>query len=272
MGSHDLSYRILDVNVSVSCPVPELRSLVDAHWGYMAHGDTPPDLTYSVSRSEPAAPIAIDRCGQPTKWTSEEGQFLYELEGAATVELQLIRRDLYFLHAAVAEVQGKASLFVAESGGGKSTTLWGLLHHGWQYLSDELAPIDLSTMRVHTYQRALCLKNSPPPPYPLPAETIETQRTLHVPVRHLPAVSQLPSCPLVAMYFVKYRPGASTPEIRAISAGEASARLYANSLNQLAHANAGLDAAVQIAKSIPSFTLDSADLAATCALVGKHRR
>ena len=91
-------------------------------------------------------------------------------------------------------------------------------------------------------------------------------------VQHLPEVSQMESCPLVAVYFVKYCPGASSPTVRAISAGEVSARLYANNLNQLAHANAGLDAAVQIAKSIPGFALDSADLAATCALVGVHRR
>ena len=146
-----------------------------------------------------------------------------------------------------------------------------MLHHGWRYLSDELAPIDLSSMRVHAYQRALCLKTLPPQAYPLPAATVETPRTLHVPVQHLPAVSQLESCPLAAVYFVKYSPTASSPSIRAISPGEASARLYANNLNQLAHANAGLDAAIQVAKSIPGFALESADLAATCALVDAHQ-
>ena len=271
MGSHDLTYRLLNVNVAVSCPRPELQSLVNAHWGYMANGAAPADLAYSISRSEPNSPIAISRAGQPTNWTSDEGQFLYELEGDATVEIQLIRGDLYFLHAAVAEVGGEAYLLVAESGGGKSTTLWGLLHHGWRYLSDELAPIDLATMKVHAYPRALCLKTQPPQAYPLPAATVETPRTLHVPVRQLPAVSQLESCPLAAIYFVTYCPDAGGPAIRPISTGEASARLYANTLNQLAHANAGLDAAIRIAQTIPSFALDTADLAATCALVDAHR-
>jgi hypothetical protein len=72
------------------------------------------------------------------------------------------------------------------------------------------------------------------------------------------------------VYFVKYRPGASTPAIRAISAAESGARLYANTLNQLAHPNAGLEGAVHIAQSIPGFALDSADLAATGALVISH--
>jgi hypothetical protein len=270
MGSHDLSYRILGVNVTVHCPAPDLRALVQAQWGHMASGQAQGDLTYAISRCESTSAISIARPGQPTKWTTDEGEFLYELEGDVSIAVQRLRRDLYFLHAAVAEVEGRAYLLVAESGGGKSTTLWGLLHHGWRYLSDELAPIDLSSMRVHAYPRALCLKRQPPRGYPLPGATLETPRTFHIPVEHLPHVSQLQSCPVVAVYFVTHCPGASSPDVRAISAGEAGARLYANTLNQLAHANAGLDAAVRIAKSIPSFALDSADLAATCALVGSH--
>jgi hypothetical protein len=272
MSSQDLHYRILDVNVAVNCPAEELQTIVEGHWGHLASGEPRAELTYCVSRTEPTSPISIARSGQETKWTSDEGQFLYELEGDVTVELQLIRRDLFFLHAAVAEVGGKAYLFVAESGGGKSTTLWGLLHHGWRYMSDELAPLALSSLRVHAYQRALCLKSPPPQPYPLPPETISTPRTLHVPVQYLPAVSQQDSCPLMAVYFVKYCPDADRPSIRALSAAESSARLYANALNPLAHPNAGLDGAVQIAKSIPGFALESADLAATCDLVSAHRR
>ena len=267
MDLSDLFYRILGVNVAVHCPAVELRDLVQAHWGHFASGEAAPDLTYAISRDEPTSSILISRPGQQTIRTSDEGQFLYELEGAANIALQLLRRDLYFLHAAVAEVEGKAYLFVAESGGGKSTTLWGMLHHKWSYMSDELAPIDLSSMHVHSYPRALCLKRRPPQAYPLPEETIETSRTFHVPARDLPQVSQLESCPLEAIYFVRYCPNASTPAIDAISVGESAARLYANTLNQLAHANAGLDAATQIARSVSSFSLDSADLAATCALV-----
>ncbi len=270
MGSRDLSYRILGVNVAVHCPSPELQTLVQTHWGRMDSDQTDGDLKYVVSRTGPSSAISIDRPGQPTKWTTDEGDFLYQLEADSNIAVQRIRKDLYFLHAAVAEVGGGAYLFVAKSGGGKSTTLWGMLHHGWGYLSDELAPIDLSSMRVHAYPRALCLKRRPPQAYPLPDATVQTPRTFHIPVEHLPRVSHMVSCPLVAAYFVNHRPGAGDPAVRAITAGEASARIYANTLNQLAHANAGLDAAVRIAKSIPCFALDSADLSATCALIGSH--
>ncbi len=272
MGSHDLSYRILGVNVAVHCPAPELRALVQAHWGHMASGQAQGDLTYAISRRESTSAISIARPGQPTKWTTDEGEFLYELEGDASIAVQRLRRDLYFLHAAVAEVEGKASLFVAESGGGKSTTLWGLLHHGWSYLSDELAPIDLSSMRVHAYPRALCLKRQPPRAYPLPDATLETPRTFHVPVEHLPHVSHMESCPLVAVYFVNYCPERQQPGGSSDQRWRSRRAVVCEHLNQLAHANAGLDAAVRIAKSIPSFALDSADLAATCALGRFPRR
>ncbi len=171
------------------------------------------------------------------------------------------------MHSAAAEVEGRACLLIAQSGGGKSTTVWALLHHGFGYLSDELAPIDLASMQVHAYAHALALKRRPPPPYALPAETIRTPHTLHVPAQHMPRVASTESCHLAAMFFVTYDPTASAPGVHSISCGEAGARLYANALNQLAHANAGLDAAVCIAESVPSFALDSADLAATCALI-----
>ena len=53
---------------------------------------------------------------------------------------------------------------LGKTGAGKSTTAWGLLHHGFSYLSDELAPIDLETLEVLPYRHALCLKRRPPSP------------------------------------------------------------------------------------------------------------
>jgi len=44
-----------------------------------------------------------------------------------TIELQKLRSDLYFLHAAVLGFKGKACLLVAPSGGGKSLTTWGVI-------------------------------------------------------------------------------------------------------------------------------------------------
>jgi len=67
---------------------------------------------------------------------------LYYLEKDVTVEIQQRRPDLLFMHAAAVEWRGTAVVLAADSGSGKSTTTWALLHHGVRYLSDELAAID----------------------------------------------------------------------------------------------------------------------------------
>ena len=205
--------------------------------------------------------------GQDAMVSMDTGEFLYELEHYLVRELQKRRTDLYFLHAAALETAGNAHLIIAESGGGKSTAAWGLLHHGFGYLSDELAPIDLRCIEVHAYPHALCLKQAPPLPYRLPADTVRTARTLHVPVPYLPRVAAQDAYPLGSLWFLRYRPELPGPMVRSITPGEASARLYANALNQLAHPNAGLDAAVRIAEAVPSFWLDSAGLDSTCELI-----
>lgn len=251
--------------MGVRCDDAELQALVRANWGQMASSARPATV-YSVVRDASRA-ISIRPPGRGPILATDTGEFLHELERNVVIELQRLRADLYFLHAAAVAAAGKAYLFIAESGRGKSTTVWGLLHHGFEYLSDELAPIDIQCLEIQAYPHALNLKQSPPLPYRLPTETVHTACTLHVPVRYLPRVAAPGTYPLAALWFVTYRPDLNAPTVRSITSGEAAARLYANALNQLAHPNAGLDAAVRIATAVPSFVLDSARLAATCALV-----
>jgi hypothetical protein len=109
------------------------------------------------------------------------------LKKELTIDLQKIRRELYFLHAASLSLAGQGLLIVAASGRGKSTTAWALLHHGFDYLSDELAPVDLGSLRVQFYPHALCLKKAPTLPYSLP------ERTLRTSFDSARAVTQLPN-------------------------------------------------------------------------------
>jgi hypothetical protein len=134
--------------------------------------------------------------------------------------------------------------------------------------SIRLAPIDPVTLQVHAYPRAVSLKRDPPPRYALPPETLVTPHSLHVPA-HLFRTGT-GEYPLAAVFFVTYCDSNRAPRLRAISTSETAARLYANALNQLAHPNAGLDAAARIAKSVPGYLLETADLAATCDLIMRH--
>ena len=230
------------------------------------HGDNP-DLRYEVRRRGNGSRFCLVRQGHQSISAAGEGELLFLLEKELTIELQKIRRELYFLHAAALSLAGRGLLIAAASGTGKSTTAWGLLHHGFDYLSDELAPIDLSSLRLQPYPHALCLKKEPPPPYFLPARILRTSSTLHVPVAQLPnsAVPQPPA--LSAIFFLEYCPELKIPIARMVGKAEAAARLFVNALNPLAHEQDGLAGAAVIARRVPSFHLKSAELGLTCGLV-----
>jgi hypothetical protein len=198
---------------------------------------------------------------------SDPGELILLLDQDLIVQLQRRRPELYFVHAGVLERGGRALMVVAPSGGGKSTTVWGLVHHGFRYLSDELAPIDVRTMRVHPYPRAITLKRRPPRAYPLPKRARSTSRGLHVPTAALAGGVGAHAVPLAAVFFLRYTPEAPGPALERIGTAQAGARLYANALNALAHPGDGLDAALRIAARTACFHLSTADLAATCALV-----
>jgi hypothetical protein len=192
---------------------------------------------------------------------------LFVLEKEITVELQRRRADLFFLHSAAIEWRHGACLLAAESGGGKSTTTWGMLHHGFRYLGDELSPIDLDSMMVLPYPHALCLKQAPPPDYPLPDDSVDLGRTIHVPVRALPGGFVTGPRPLRAVLLLRHSPGPGSPSMHSISTAEAGARLYVSALNALAHDNHGLDAVVKIVKHAPCFSVSTGDLSATCSMI-----
>lgn len=257
---------ILGLQVQVACNDASLARLAKANYGAFAHrgGTGPPELQYRLDRG--AAPDAFKlTCRGQTEVAADLGELLFLLEKDMTVVLQQRRPDLLFLHAAALEHGGKAFVLAGESGNGKSTTAWGLLHHGLRYLSDELSPIAVDTLQVWAYPHALCLKQRPPAAYPLPAAgVLDLGRTLHVPVRRLPSAKAAEPCELGAVIFVRYRPELRAPELRAIGPAEAAARMYVTTLNALAHADHGLDAVVRITERVPCFALDGADLRLTC--------
>jgi hypothetical protein len=263
-----LRFQILGCGVRILCPQVTVAPLLAANWSTLAVGGLPASpvgLDYSIVRSRDPDSFEIRRNDDlriPACGTSD---LLFRLEKDITIELQRRRPELLFLHAAALDFEGQATLLVAASGSGKSTTAWALLHHGFGYMSDELAPVDLVSMTVRAYPHALCLKTDPPGPYPLPAATLRTSRTLHVPTTALPRPPLSGSCPIQAIFFLVANEGPSGA--RPLGSAEAATRLYVNALNQLAHPAAGLDAAIAVARKARCFELHRSDLAAMTAAV-----
>jgi hypothetical protein len=227
-----------------------------------------PDLAYAAARHPGHESYLLHRQGRAPIAAPDLCELLFHLEKDLIVSVQTRRPGLLYLHAAALAWEGRAWLLAGDSGAGKSTTTWGLLHHGLRYLSDELSAVDLEALTVHPYPHALCLKRPPPGPYAFPADRVlDLGRTLHVPVAALPAPAQHTPCPLAGLIFVRHDPLLHKPVLRPLQAAEAGARLYVTTLNALAHSSHGLDAVASLAQRVPSWSLASAGLADSCELV-----
>ena len=263
-----LSLCILGEAVEVVCDNPAAaRALRENYEALSRDASGGANLRYRVSAEPSTSGFLLRRHDGCALLAADLGELVFQLEKAIIVALQQFRPDLLFLHAAALERDRAAWLFVGESGAGKSTTAWGLLHHGFSYLSDELAPIDLGTLEVLPYPHALCLKQRPPPPYLLPGDYLDLGRTIHVPARSLPSVSRLDPCALQAVFFLSQETRRREPMLRRASTAEAAARLYVSTLNALAHEACGLDAVLQVVRHVSCFVLQAGDLESTCKLI-----
>lgn len=221
---------------------------------------------YRIDSVSPGSGFTVTTDDDKPVLLEDAGDLLFHLDKDLTIALQLQRADLFFLHAAVVALDDRAVVLSAPSGTGKSTLALALLQDGFDYLSDELAPIDAPRLTVHPFPHALCLKSPPPAPYRLPTEALQAGERYHVPADILRARARTQSLPVAAFVFL--RPGSRTmTACRPITPGAAIAHLMANALNSLAHPAAGLDVAAMLSQAAPCFELDSADLGVACRAV-----
>jgi hypothetical protein len=266
--SQRITLLIFECIIDVHCNSAHLISILENVYGAMQIADSNklPDIKYTINFNHADGnTIIISRKGIVDLIADNIGEFIFFLEKDMTIKLQKIRADLLFIHSAALEYQGKGLLLVAPSGTGKSTTAWGLINTGFNYLSDELAPIDLNTMMIHSYPHAICLK-ARPPMFELPDSCLVTSQTMHVYGESFSASIQHSLTPLKAIIFLEYHPEILQPEISPMSRAEASANLYANSLNILAHdkSDYGMEAAIIMATEARNYRLFSNQLDKTC--------
>lgn len=264
--SQILTFCVVGQSVSIDCDDASAAQLLQANFaamtGFNPRGGTGgASLVYLVRRIGSNAMLSLSCRNEPPVDFDNLGDLLHALETDLTIAMQRRRPDLLFLHAAALELGGRCYLLAGDSGDGKSTTAWGLLHRGFRYLSDELSPIDTDSMQVHAYPHALCMKSHPPATHPLPLSGVQRLRTtLHVPIASLPASLGPAVCPIEAIVFVRYASASTVPALRRLSSAEAGARLYTTALNALAHSARGLDAVLHVASRARCFVLETADL------------
>ena len=218
------------------------------------------DLCFEAGFDPQSGNYSLQEEQHTPRHTNSAGEFLYWFEKEITIKLQRLRQDLFFLHAAALQHRQNAFILTGPPGAGKSTLSWALLHHGFGYLSDEMAPLDPATLAVQPYPHALCLKSEPPPPYGYPDNTVATRRAHHIPtsIASIRLVRQPLKISMV--FFTRYSPHNKRPFIRRIEKPEAALRLYPNALNPLAHNKAGLEMVTKVVENTPCYELMTAAL------------
>lgn len=259
------AYRFLSLDFAIRSPSPAIAAAVDFVYGELrAATARDPDLEVEIRPAEAdAARLEVLLGGRKAFDVGGLGDLLHQLDNELTIAFELARPDLYFVHAAALSEGGRVILIVGDSGAGKSTTAYALAAAGLGYLSDELAPIDPATGLVHPYPRALVLKRPPPPPLELPADALHTEWTFHVRPSSLGTKVATGPLPLSRILFVRYSPDHREPELRPISRGEATLKLYQGALNQLAHPSLGLDETIGLVRRAECFDLVAAGIEET---------
>jgi len=263
---HHFALRICDRHFLIESEDDESASLVRAGFGAMLvdpSSSSPLARRYHVGRAPSGPGFRLATNDDEPVQLEDAGDLLFHLDKDLTIALQLQRADLFFLHAAAVALDDRAVVLSAPSGTGKSTLTLALLEDGFDYLSDELAPIDVQRLAVHPFPHALCLKSPPPAPYCLPKGALRTGERYHLPADSLRGGARTQSLPVAAFIFVR-RGSRTTAAYRPITRGAASAHLMSNALNSLSHPAAGLDVAALLSQTAPCFELDSDDLGAAC--------
>lgn len=259
---------IFDKNLKLICDNSEILEAVLDNFGFFEVNEEAAhyDFEYQLKRGDTELSYTIIRNNEKNIHCENLYYLIYWLEKDITVEMQYVCQSLFFMHGAALEKEGEILLLTGASGAGKSTTTWGLLNNGFNYLSDELAPINLETMHVSPYPHAVCLK-SHPPLYPLPKETLKTAHTMHVPANALPCKAHLETFPLTKVIIVEYSAENEKPVLTKLSRASACMHIYTNGLNQLAHEQDGLTAASKISENCECYSLAAAKLDDTCELI-----
>jgi hypothetical protein len=257
-----IAFIALGQRVRIDCDDATLRRILVASFAGMAVCESAAgDLRYRILASAGGFQVHSSHGASMRAESPAEALFLVEKD--ITVELQRRRPDLLFLHAGAVALGEQAVLLVAESGRGKSTTTWGLIHQGFSYLSDELSPVDGTSLQVLPYPFAICLKHEPAA-YPLPEERMKLEGRTYVPATALPAPVAVRPCTIHAVFLLGHPSPRTPPDIRRVSPAEASARLYVSTLNALAHPHHGLDAVVDLARRVPCYHVEAGDVRTTC--------
>lgn len=147
----------------------ELRTSVMAFLRVMDHlfapfayaGSEPPSAVYEVREAEerPADRRRYEtrKDGETVGRVSSIGLLVDLLVRDTTNEVVSEATSFIAIHAAAAARDGRAVVMPAPPGQGKTTMVAALVHHGWDFLTDEAVLISMTDGLVHPFPRPLSI-------------------------------------------------------------------------------------------------------------------
>jgi hypothetical protein len=160
------------------------------------------------------------------------------------------RQDLLWLHAGAVERHGQALLVAGPSGQGKSTLSTLLCERGWNFMSDDIAPVRMSSDEVLAFPLA-------------PFRRVATGRrvarrnlgTLSKEMVSIPAHSiRREAATIGRIVFPTYRARAR-PKLTRLASGNAAFELLRSYTNFVDHKASGVARAAELARTIPAYEL-----------------
>lgn len=206
---------------------------------------------------------------------ARRAEVLPYVEWAINWEVPKVYPRFLQFHASAMQFEGQRVIFPAPSGHGKSTLTAGLLAHGWQYLCDEFALVDVETLELQPYPRAICIKK------PSHAVIRGLGLSLHERQYHFKGskgyVGYLDPRsagddavgspgPVRFVIFPKYVAGA-TPKLTPMSRADAAFAIHGVCFNLLASRAVALDVIVGMIRGAQCFQLVSGEINETCRLI-----
>jgi hypothetical protein len=175
------------------------------------------------------------------------------------------------LHAAGAEIGGRAVLLPARMESGKTTLVAGLVRAGMRYLTDEAAALDPATLTIHPYPKPLSVDagswevlSDLNPGEAVPALYRRDQWAVDVRSIRDDAIGRNSRAALIVS--PRYIRGGQTA-FSPLRKAEALFLLTENAFNLEEHGAGGFDALARLVRSCACYRLTVGDLDAACELV-----
>lgn len=159
-----------------------------------------PQISFYSDQHSPFKPLPVSQASAVLEWGMNWCIAAHEFSNL-------------LIHSAVLVKDGKAIIFPALPGSGKSTLTAHLGLKGWDTYSDEMAIIDIETDKVRPLYRPVCLKNNsidlikswhPDAAFTNVCKDTQKGDVAHVKVMSWDRYERLQDTPIVAVVFPKY--------------------------------------------------------------------